>query len=322
MLCADLIGFHFFEYARHFLVTCRRLLGLEFSFRRGGLLAIDFGGRSVFVRVGHVHIMYNNLQQALLDANCSAAAEAIRSAVTLTAPRPAAPAAAPPLVPSLPAAAAVSRAVLVSFENKTGRSDIIVAANSVPTAAAASRVPADVVALPVSVTAPAAPVTSVPAAAASSALLTSSSVVPSAVVFVSTADVAAFMVPAAAYVMATVAVCFCSCCCGCFFCLFWLCSSLTFPLARCSSCLVWSICCELLCLVACRSRHPGKFIFGSVDRCEPLAGLQLKIAAFERFLECYEYARVTTGSYPFLLAVLLAFSCCTALHLLGGLVFA
>ncbi|KAL8430647.1 hypothetical protein Efla_005132 [Eimeria flavescens] len=78
MLCADLIGFHFFEYARHFLVTCKRLLGLEYSFRRGGLLAIDFGGRSVFVRIGHVHVMYSSLQKALEESACSATAEAIR----------------------------------------------------------------------------------------------------------------------------------------------------------------------------------------------------------------------------------------------------
>ncbi|KAL8272770.1 hypothetical protein Esti_003320 [Eimeria stiedai] len=78
MLCADLIGFHFFEYARHFLVTCKRLLGLEYSFRRGGLLAIDFGGRSVFVRIGHVHVMYSSLQKALEESACKAKADAIR----------------------------------------------------------------------------------------------------------------------------------------------------------------------------------------------------------------------------------------------------
>ncbi|CDJ26829.1 hypothetical protein EAH_00068420, partial [Eimeria acervulina] len=78
MLCADLIGFHFFEYARHFLVACKRLLGLEYSFRRGGLLAIDCGGRSVFVRIGHVHIMYNALSEALQNSHCSALADNIR----------------------------------------------------------------------------------------------------------------------------------------------------------------------------------------------------------------------------------------------------
>ncbi|XP_026192293.1 probable alpha,alpha-trehalose-phosphate synthase [UDP-forming] 9 [Cyclospora cayetanensis] len=78
MLCADLIGFHFFEYARHFLVTCKRLLGLEYSFRRGGLLAIDFGGRSVFVRIGHVHVMYQSLEKALRESDCKQRADAIR----------------------------------------------------------------------------------------------------------------------------------------------------------------------------------------------------------------------------------------------------
>lgn len=78
VLCADLIGFHFFEYARHFLVACKRLLGLEYSFRRGGLLAIDFGGRSVFVRIGHVHVMYTSLLKAVEESDCSKRAEQIR----------------------------------------------------------------------------------------------------------------------------------------------------------------------------------------------------------------------------------------------------
>lgn len=78
MLCADLIGFHFFEYARHFLVTCKRLLGLEHSFRRGGTLGIDFGGRNVLVRIGHVNIMYENLQRALCESPCTRMAARIR----------------------------------------------------------------------------------------------------------------------------------------------------------------------------------------------------------------------------------------------------
>ncbi|OEH79151.1 trehalose-6-phosphate synthase domain-containing protein [Cyclospora cayetanensis] len=141
MLCADLIGFHFFEYARHFLVTCKRLLGLEYSFRRGGLLAIDFGGRSVFVRIGHVHVMYQSLEKALRESDCKQRADAIRRLTGLRKE-------------DSPPTAKHSQASMMPLE-----------------------------------------------------------------------------------------------------------------------------------------RHQGKFIFGSVDRCEPLAGLQLKIRALDKFLESYQYAR-------------------------------
>lgn len=56
MLAADHIGFHLFEYARHFLTSCRRLLGLTHTSRRGGCLAIDYQGREVMVTVSHVGI--------------------------------------------------------------------------------------------------------------------------------------------------------------------------------------------------------------------------------------------------------------------------
>ena len=36
LLCRDLIGFHIFEYARHFYSTCNRLLGLNHEFKQGG----------------------------------------------------------------------------------------------------------------------------------------------------------------------------------------------------------------------------------------------------------------------------------------------
>ena len=34
MLNADLVGFHIFEYARHFLTCCKRLLGLDYEFQQ------------------------------------------------------------------------------------------------------------------------------------------------------------------------------------------------------------------------------------------------------------------------------------------------
>ena len=51
MLNADLIGFLLFEYTRNFLTSCKRMLGLEYEFRRGGFLGVEYGGRHVMVQV-------------------------------------------------------------------------------------------------------------------------------------------------------------------------------------------------------------------------------------------------------------------------------
>lgn len=51
MLNADLVGFLLFEYTRNFLTCCKRMLGLEYEFRRGGFLGVEYGGRHVMVQV-------------------------------------------------------------------------------------------------------------------------------------------------------------------------------------------------------------------------------------------------------------------------------
>lgn len=50
MLNADLIGFHIFEYARHFLTSCKRMLGLDFEFQEGGFLGVRDHKRNVMVQ--------------------------------------------------------------------------------------------------------------------------------------------------------------------------------------------------------------------------------------------------------------------------------
>lgn len=52
MLSADQIGFHLYEYARHFLTCCRRILGLEWTHEANGI-NIRYGGRSVLVTCIH-----------------------------------------------------------------------------------------------------------------------------------------------------------------------------------------------------------------------------------------------------------------------------
>ena len=51
VLGADRIGFHLFEYARHFLTCCKRMLGLEFEFQAGGFLGVRDQKRNVMVRL-------------------------------------------------------------------------------------------------------------------------------------------------------------------------------------------------------------------------------------------------------------------------------
>eukprot|EP01069_Polyplicarium_translucidae_P006575 Polyplicarium_translucidae@DN2984_c0_g1_i8.p1 len=79
MLCADLVGFHFFEYARHFLVSCKRLLGIDHHFRPGGILAVEYSGRDVLVRIGHVHVQYETLRQVMKgDGSVASVADELR----------------------------------------------------------------------------------------------------------------------------------------------------------------------------------------------------------------------------------------------------
>mmetsp|Transcript_9560 Transcript_9560/g.28887 ORF Transcript_9560/g.28887 Transcript_9560/m.28887 type:complete len:802 (-) Transcript_9560:337-2742(-) len=55
MLSSSLLGFHLFDYARHFLSSCMRLFDLEYKLDRGAL-HIEYGGRTVTVRVSHIGI--------------------------------------------------------------------------------------------------------------------------------------------------------------------------------------------------------------------------------------------------------------------------
>ncbi|GBF90542.1 trehalose-6-phosphate synthase phosphatase, partial [Raphidocelis subcapitata] len=50
MLNADLIGFHTFDYARHFLSCCSRMLGLEHQTTRGSI-SVEYYGRNVGVKI-------------------------------------------------------------------------------------------------------------------------------------------------------------------------------------------------------------------------------------------------------------------------------
>lgn len=83
ILMADLVGFHFFPYAKQFLSSCKRLLGLDHHFKPGGLIGIDkttascrsskanscpdseLNKQETVVRIGHVHIQCDDILQSI-----------------------------------------------------------------------------------------------------------------------------------------------------------------------------------------------------------------------------------------------------------------
>ncbi|TKY69846.1 alpha,alpha-trehalose-phosphate synthase of UDP-forming 8 [Spatholobus suberectus] len=64
LLNSDLIGFHTFDYARHFLSCCKRMLGLDYESKRGHI-GIDYFGRTIFIKILPVGIHMGRLESVL-----------------------------------------------------------------------------------------------------------------------------------------------------------------------------------------------------------------------------------------------------------------
>ncbi|KAI4314292.1 hypothetical protein L6164_027215 [Bauhinia variegata] len=64
LLNSDLIGFHTFDYARHFLSCCSRMLGLDYESKRGHI-GLDYFGRTVFIKILPVGIHMGRLESVL-----------------------------------------------------------------------------------------------------------------------------------------------------------------------------------------------------------------------------------------------------------------
>jgi trehalose 6-phosphate synthase/phosphatase len=64
LLNADLIGFHTFDYARHFLSCCSRMLGLEYESKRG-YIGLEYYGRTVGIKILPVGIHMEQLKVGL-----------------------------------------------------------------------------------------------------------------------------------------------------------------------------------------------------------------------------------------------------------------
>ncbi|XP_030938865.1 probable alpha,alpha-trehalose-phosphate synthase [UDP-forming] 9 [Quercus lobata] len=77
LLNADLIGFHTYDYARHFLSCCSRLMGLVFESKRGHI-GIEYFGRTVYIKILAVGIHMGQLESALNHPSSSMKAKEIQ----------------------------------------------------------------------------------------------------------------------------------------------------------------------------------------------------------------------------------------------------
>lgn len=64
LLNSDLIGFHTFDYARHFLSCCSRMLGISYQSKRG-YIGLEYYGRTVSIKILPVGIHMVQLQSVL-----------------------------------------------------------------------------------------------------------------------------------------------------------------------------------------------------------------------------------------------------------------
>ncbi|XP_077237783.1 putative alpha,alpha-trehalose-phosphate synthase [UDP-forming] 9 [Tasmannia lanceolata] len=64
LLNSDLIGFHTFDYARHFLSCCSRMLGLDYESKRG-YIGLEYYGRTVSIKILPVGVHMGRLESVL-----------------------------------------------------------------------------------------------------------------------------------------------------------------------------------------------------------------------------------------------------------------
>jgi trehalose 6-phosphate synthase/phosphatase len=81
ILCSDLIGFHTYDYARHFLSSVKRVLDLEVESLPGGSLGVTYNGRDVCIRISHVGIPAEIYQQITAQSEVQQRSEQIRREV-------------------------------------------------------------------------------------------------------------------------------------------------------------------------------------------------------------------------------------------------
>uniref|UniRef100_A0AAV1U1R5 CBM20 domain-containing protein n=1 Tax=Peronospora matthiolae TaxID=2874970 RepID=A0AAV1U1R5_9STRA len=78
VLDVDIVGFHSFDHARHFLNACKRFLGLSYQSRRGGNLGVDYCGRNVIITISHVGIETTLIREMIGNPDVQEAARKLR----------------------------------------------------------------------------------------------------------------------------------------------------------------------------------------------------------------------------------------------------
>jgi trehalose 6-phosphate synthase/phosphatase len=69
ILNADQVGFHVYEYARHFLSTCKRIVGTTNDLNAAGATTINVDGRIVTVTCIHIGVDLPRVEHALSDSS-------------------------------------------------------------------------------------------------------------------------------------------------------------------------------------------------------------------------------------------------------------
>ncbi|KAJ6698719.1 TREHALOSE-6-PHOSPHATE SYNTHASE [Salix purpurea] len=64
LLNCDLIGFHTFDYARHFLSCCSKMLGIDYQCQRG-YIGLDYCGKTINIKILHMGIHMGQLESVL-----------------------------------------------------------------------------------------------------------------------------------------------------------------------------------------------------------------------------------------------------------------
>lgn len=67
ILNADQVGFHLFEYARHFLSTCKRVVGSSNDMNASGVMTLSVDGRQVTVSCIHIGVDLPRVEKAIAD---------------------------------------------------------------------------------------------------------------------------------------------------------------------------------------------------------------------------------------------------------------
>ncbi|KAJ7948462.1 Trehalose-6-phosphate synthase [Quillaja saponaria] len=64
LLNSDIIGFHTFDYARHFLSCCSRMFGLEYQSKRG-YLGLEYYGRTISIKIMPVGVHMGRIESVM-----------------------------------------------------------------------------------------------------------------------------------------------------------------------------------------------------------------------------------------------------------------